>query len=106
MRSEGVDDAAVQTFSRYYEQLREGDVGTLPEADLEPVEELPDAEELPEDEAGASEALDGAVVLKLNGGLGTSMGLDAPKSLLEVKEGLTFLDIIVRQVLGLRSRLG
>lgn len=104
MRSEGVAEAAVETFSRYYEQLREGDVGTLPESGLEPVEELPDAEELPEDEAGASEALDRAVVLKLNGGLGTSMGLDAPKSLLQVKEGLTFLDVIVRQVLGLRKR--
>lgn len=103
MRSEGVAEAAVETFSRYYEQLREGDVGTLPEADLEPVEDLPDAEELPEDEAGASEALDRAVVLKLNGGLGTSMGLDAPKSLLQVKEGLTFLDVIVRQVLSLRK---
>ena len=44
------------------------------------------------------------MVLKLNGGLGTSMGLDAPKSLLQVKEGLTFLDVIVRQVLGLRRR--
>jgi UTP--glucose-1-phosphate uridylyltransferase len=104
MRSDGVAEAAVTTFSRYYEQLRAGDVGTLPEADLEPVEDLPDAEELPEDEAGASEALDQAVVLKLNGGLGTSMGLDAPKSLLQVKEGLTFLDVIVRQVLGLRKR--
>jgi UTP--glucose-1-phosphate uridylyltransferase len=104
MRAEGVAEAAVETFSRYYEQLREGDIGTLPEADLEPVEDLPDAEELPEDEAGASEALDQAVVLKLNGGLGTSMGLDAPKSLLEVKEGLTFLDVIVRQVLSLRGR--
>jgi len=103
MRSEGVADAAVETFGRYYEQLREGDVGTLPEADLEPVESLPDAAELPEDEAGASEALDRAVVLKLNGGLGTSMGLDAPKSLLRVKEGLTFLDVIVRQVLALRT---
>jgi UTP--glucose-1-phosphate uridylyltransferase len=103
MRSEGVADAAVETFSRYYDQLREGDVGALPEADLEPVEDLPDAEQLPEDEAGASEALDRAVVLKLNGGLGTSMGLDAPKSLLQVKEGLTFVDIIVRQVLSLRK---
>jgi len=104
MRSDGVADAAVETFSRYYEQLRRGEVGTLPESDLEPIEELPDAEELPEDEAGASEALDRAVLLKLNGGLGTSMGLDAPKSLLEVKEGLTFLDVIVRQVLALRRR--
>src|SRR3954471_11372593 len=104
MRSEGVAEAAVETFRRYYEQLREGDVGTLPESGLEPGEDVPDAEELPEDESGASEALDRAVVLKLNGGLGTSMGLDAPKSLLEVKEGLTFLDVIVRQVLSLRRQ--
>ncbi len=104
MRSDGVADAAVETFSRYYEELRRGEVGMLPERDLEPIEDLPDAGELPEDEAGASEALDRAVLLKLNGGLGTSMGLDAPKSLLEVKEGLTFLDVIVRQVLALRRR--
>jgi UTP--glucose-1-phosphate uridylyltransferase len=104
MRSQGVGDAAVETFRRYYARLREGDLGTLPESDIEPIEDLPDAEALPEDEEGTSQALDRTVVLKLNGGLGTSMGLDAPKSLLEVKEGQTFLDVIVRQVLALRSR--
>ncbi len=104
MRSEGVADAAVETFRHYYERLRDGDLGTLPEADIEPIEELPDADQLPEDEAGAAEALDRAVVLKLNGGLGTSMGLEGPKSLLEVKQGQTFLDIIVQQVLALRGR--
>ena len=36
-------------------------------------------------------------MIKLNGGLGTSMGMTEAKSLLEVKDGLTFLDIIVRQ---------
>jgi UTP--glucose-1-phosphate uridylyltransferase len=106
MRSEGVADAAVETFRQYYERLREGEVGALPEADLEPIEDIPDAEELSEDEAGAREALERTVVLKLNGGLGTSMGLDGPKSLLPVKEGLSFLDVIVRQVLGLRERSG
>ena len=104
MRGEGVADAAIETFRHHYERLRDGDLGTLAEADIEPIEAPPDAEELPEDEAGASEALDRAVVLKLNGGLGTSMGLDGPKSLLEVKHGQTFLDVIVRQVLALRAR--
>jgi UTP--glucose-1-phosphate uridylyltransferase len=104
MTSEGVADAAIETFRHYYERLRGGDLGTLAEADIEPIEALPDAEELPEDEAGASEALDRAVVLKLNGGLGTSMGLDGPKSLIEVKQGQSFLDVIVRQVLALRGR--
>ena len=42
-------------------------------------------------------------MIKLNGGLGTSMGLDRAKSLLEVRDGLSFLDIIARQVLGARQ---
>ncbi len=37
-------------------------------------------------------------VLKLNGGLGTSMGLEKAKSLLVVKDGKTFLDLIAEQV--------
>ena len=39
-------------------------------------------------------------VIKLNGGLGTSMGMDRAKSLLCVRRGLSFLDIIARQVLA------
>jgi UTP--glucose-1-phosphate uridylyltransferase len=46
------------------------------------------------------------VVIKLNGGLGTSMGMTGPKSLVEVKDGLTFLDIAVRQTLALRASTG
>jgi UTP--glucose-1-phosphate uridylyltransferase len=42
-------------------------------------------------------------VIKLNGGLGTSMGLDRVKSLLEVRDGLSFLDVIARQVLWARQ---
>jgi UTP--glucose-1-phosphate uridylyltransferase len=106
MRSEGLPEVAVETFRRYYERLAQGDTGVLPEAELEPVEELPDVDELPQDDDGARDALDRAVVLKLNGGLGTSMGLHGPKSLLRVKDGLSFLDVIVRQVLGLRRQSG
>ena len=52
------------------------------------------------------EALERAVVIKLNGGLGTSMGMTGPKSLVEVKDGLSFLDVAVRQVLSLREATG
>jgi UTP--glucose-1-phosphate uridylyltransferase len=104
MRREGVGDAAVQAFADAYERLQGGETGVLPEADIEPVGEVPDAEELPD--ADARDVIDQAVVIKLNGGLGTSMGMTGPKSLVEVKDGLTFLDIIVRQVLGLRERTG
>ncbi len=37
-------------------------------------------------------------VLKLNGGLGTSMGCVGPKSVIEVRDGMTFLDLTVRQI--------
>ncbi|MGH2824567.1 MAG: UTP--glucose-1-phosphate uridylyltransferase [Thermoleophilaceae bacterium] len=103
MRAEGLPDAAVETFAHYERLLREGDRGTLPESELEPLSELPDAGELPESDGAA---LGQAVVLKLNGGLGTSMGMTRAKSLLEVKDGLSFLDIIVRQILYLRERHG
>jgi UTP--glucose-1-phosphate uridylyltransferase len=102
MRRAGVPDTAVETFRHYYERLRQGDLGVLPESELEPVEDLPDAEELPPAGEDLGEAIQRAVVLKLNGGLGTSMGLARAKSLLEVKDGLSFLDIIARQVLALR----
>jgi UTP--glucose-1-phosphate uridylyltransferase len=104
MRADGVADIAAETFAHYFERLRAGDTGVLAEAEIEPVAELPDAEELPADEEGARAALDRLVVIKLNGGLGTSMGMTGPKSLLEVKDGLTFLDITVRQILDLRAR--
>jgi UTP--glucose-1-phosphate uridylyltransferase len=106
MRADGVAEIAVDTFAHYFERLRAGDTGALAEAEIEPVAELPDADELPDDEEGARAALGKTVVIKLNGGLGTSMGMTAPKSLLEVKDGLTFLDITVRQILDLRERTG
>jgi UTP--glucose-1-phosphate uridylyltransferase len=103
MRHEGLPETAVETFAYYERLLKDGDQGTLPESELEPLSDLPDADSLPESDGAA---LDQAVVLKLNGGLGTSMGMTKAKSLLEVKEGLTFLDIIVRQILWLRERHG
>ena len=106
MRADGVAEIGVATFAHYFERLRAGDTGVLPESDIEPVAELPGADELPADEEGARAALDRTVVVKLNGGLGTSMGMTGPKSLLEVKDGLTFLDITVRQILDLRQRTG
>ena len=100
MREEGLPEVAIDTFAHYEERLRQGEQGTLPEAELEPLTEVPDAGDLPEADPAA---LERAVVLKLNGGLGTSMGMRKAKSLVEVKDGLTFLDVIARQVLHLRE---
>jgi UTP--glucose-1-phosphate uridylyltransferase len=104
MRADGVPDAAVDTFRHYFELLVDGETGMLPESELEPVTDLPDAAELTEE--ASDELLDRAVVIKLNGGLGTSMGMTKAKSLLEVKDGLSFLDIIARQILAIREASG
>jgi UTP--glucose-1-phosphate uridylyltransferase len=102
MKREGVPDAAIATFRHYYEQLEAGETGMVPEDSIEPVRYLPDAESLPAGDA----PLDQAVIIKLNGGLGTSMGMSRAKSLLEVKDGMAFLDVIARQVLALREAFG
>ena len=97
MRADGVADAAIDVFAHYYRELEAGATGMLPEADIEPVADLPRADDLPDPPDGGKEALGRTVMIKLNGGLGTSMGMTRAKSLLEVKDGLTFLDIVVRQ---------
>jgi UTP--glucose-1-phosphate uridylyltransferase len=50
-----------------------------------------------------SSILDKLAVLKLNGGLGTTMGCVGPKSAIEVRDGMTFLDLAVRQIEHLNS---
>lgn len=46
----------------------------------------------------AVEFLNKLAVVKLNGGLGTSMGCVGPKSVIEVRDGMSFLDLSVRQI--------
>jgi UTP--glucose-1-phosphate uridylyltransferase len=104
MRDAGVADVAIDTFAELYERLAAGETGLIPESEIEPVDAVPDFDELPE--ADAAGLLDQAVVIKLNGGLGTSMGMTRAKSLLEARAGKTFLDLIARQVLALRERSG
>lgn len=102
MRSAGVDDLAIEVFAHYYRLLAEGETGMIPEESIEPLE----MESLAEFEVSAdaeAQAIRTTAIIKLNGGLGTSMGMDRAKSLLCVRSGLSFLDIIARQVLHLRS---
>ena len=102
--ADGAGDAAVESFSRFHKQLADGQLGLLPEGDITPVSDLADSDTLTD--AGSEAFLNRTVMIKLNGGLGTGMGMTKAKSLIEAKDGLTFLDIIARQVLGLRERTG
>lgn len=98
MQAAGLPDLFIESFAHYYDQLVQGVTGLIPEAEIVPVERLPDATSFVEEYRVQGEAaLAKTAVIKLNGGLGTSMGLEQAKSLLPVRDGLTFLDIIARQ---------
>lgn len=103
MRQAGVDEVAIDTFAHYYRLLEHGETGMIAEDTIEPLdmEALTDVEV---DDEVAADAIRKTAVIKLNGGLGTSMGMERAKSLLCVRRGLSFLDIIARQVLHLRQQ--
>ncbi len=104
MRAAGVASTAIEVFSHYYRLLESGQSGLIPEDSIEPLTSPPMLADVDISDEQAQAALAQTVVIKLNGGLGTSMGLDKAKSLLEVRDGLTFLDIIARQVLAVRAK--
>lgn len=106
MQSEGLPDDTIRMFRHYYSKLVRGETGQIPTQDAQPIEHLPTTNELKRYREAGKSALDRAVVIKLNGGLGTTMGMHGPKSLVEVKNGLSFLDIIVRQILHMRRAYG
>ena len=101
MSEAGIDPVAIETFAHYYRLLEHGETGMIAEDSIEPLESesLDDVEV---DDETASAALRTTAVIKLNGGLGTSMGMERAKSLLCVRKGMSFLDVIARQVLHLR----
>jgi UTP--glucose-1-phosphate uridylyltransferase len=103
MTAEGVDPVAIEVFAHYYRLVESGETGMVPESTIEPLdmEALADVEV---SEDTATGAIRGTVVVKLNGGLGTSMGMDRAKSLLCVRKGLSFLDVIARQILHMREK--
>jgi UTP--glucose-1-phosphate uridylyltransferase len=104
MRAAGQPEEAVRAFRSAYQRLVAGETGMLTGDQLEPAGQVPALEELPD--ADARESLEHVVVIKLNGGLATTMGLRSPKSLVKARDGRSFLDFIVAQTLALRERHG
>ncbi len=104
METVGLSEAAVRAFAGAYAALRRGATGLMAETEIEPAGGLPRAADLAP--SSHPDLLAQTVVIKLNGGLGTGMGLEKAKSLLPVRGRDTFLDLIARQVLRLRARTG
>lgn len=103
IESAGLDPIVKAAFSYYYQQVMQGASGKLGEDYINPpqAKNMVNYEDIKLNEAVDLQKL---AVIKLNGGLGTSMGLDKAKTLLKVKDEYNFLDIIARQILDLRKK--
>jgi UDP-N-acetylglucosamine pyrophosphorylase len=107
MQQAGLNRSAIRAFQGSYQALVAGETGMIPEDSITPAADLPQSDHLssPADDV-AAKLLRQTVVIKLNGGLGTGMGLEKAKSLLPVRGRDTFLDLIARQILRLRKQTG
>ena len=106
MLRRGLSPAQICAFRRNYERFTGGERGLLSCKEIQPVPGLPCLDDLPVSNCSRDDLLNRLAVLKLNGGLGTSMGLQGPKSLVMLHEGHTFLDILVHQILHYRRDWG
>lgn len=107
MAAANISQAAIKAFERNYNALIADENGLIPEQSISPARGIPSWEKLSvQYETPDQSLLEQTVIIKLNGGLGTSMGLQKAKSLLKVKGNDTFLDLIVKQTLSLRRESG
>ncbi len=107
MEKEGLPGVVIDTFAHYYRQIVAGASGLIPEVVINPLgpDDIPDADGLTGYATAGQQVMENTVMIVLNGGLGTSMGLTGAKSLLEVKNGRSFLDIVLAQGAERKVRL-
>lgn len=106
MQQADIGQAAIDNFTHYWHQCASGASGLIGEDTIRPLTEPTQLSAVQVDEAAARDAIQRTVMIKLNGGLGTSMGLDQAKTLLAVRDGKNFLDLIVDQVRYARQAYG
>jgi UDP-N-acetylglucosamine pyrophosphorylase len=104
MEAEKIATSAISAFESTFNSLVSGNTGIIPESTISPAPDLIKTDSI-HIESNA-QLLKETVVLKLNGGLGTGMGLDKAKSLLKVKGDDTFLDFTAKQVTKMRKDFG
>lgn len=106
MHQDRCNPAAVAAFVDAYTQLASGATGMMPESTITPITHLPHVDDWIDYRQAGQSALAKTVVLRLNGGLGTGMGLEQAKSLLRVRGDDTFLDIVAKQHRHLMAQTG
>jgi UTP--glucose-1-phosphate uridylyltransferase len=101
-----LDDLVKLSFVSMYLKYLAGDTGKLKWQDLETLkpQDLVNYSHLSVNNHQLGLAnLDQVAVIKLNGGLGTSMGCSGPKSAIPVIDGKSFLEIIAEQIYNLQD---
>lgn len=106
MIGRGVPDQAIDSFADAYERAAAGETGLIREDDIAPLANPATLDRGQIDPDAARAALSVTALIKLNGGLGTGMGLDRAKSLLTVRDGRNFLDLQVEQARHARRTWG
>lgn len=104
MEADGSPELVIAGFLQNVQRWMDGDVGVIARQELCPIGDLPQWKFLEAFQDDGEEAIARTVIIKLNGGLGTSMGLEKAKSLIVARNGLSFLEIILEQTHFLRSR--
>jgi UTP--glucose-1-phosphate uridylyltransferase len=94
MKNSGCTQAQIERFCSRVKSFLAAEKTSIPESSIQPVHELATLKDIDPD----ASLLRQAAVIKLNGGLGTSMGLTGPKGLLTVKDGHDFYSILHNQV--------
>jgi len=99
MKKEELPQAVIDTFAYYYRKIVAGETGFIFDKDIRPLnaDEIENADNIGQYADAGEKVLKNAVMIILNGGLGTTMGLEKPKSIIRVKNGKSFLEIILKQ---------
>jgi UTP--glucose-1-phosphate uridylyltransferase len=97
-------DSFFTLFRRYLDDKAKGNVIDWSRIAPPKADQVVEYADLPNSQA--VEYLSKLAVIKLNGGLGTSMGCVGPKSVIEVRDGMSFLDLSVRQIEHLNRTYG
>ena len=99
MKKEGLPPAVIDAFAYYYKKVVAGETGLVFDKDIRPLnaDEIESADNIGQYADAGKKVLKNTVMIILNGGLGTTMGLTKPKSIIMVKNGKSFLEIIVKQ---------
>ncbi len=108
MEKQDLAREVIPAFRHYFSLLESGETGKIHEQAIAPLShnEIPALEQIAGRPTDTSNPVKKTVMIKLNGGLGTSMGLSGPKFRIPVRENKNFLDITLEQLRVIKERTG